>query len=306
MSGQSRVRVRRLHFFGVAVFTLALAADAQQSPSKPSPPNEQTGNSDARDDNVYLDGQGSGRGLVKKFTTNLLLDQKDIWTSPFHIHRSSAKWWILAGLGTAALIAADHPVSQALPFSGSSVNFGNAASHAGAWYTVYPAAGVMFATGRVLHDEKLEETGVLGLEALAGADIVTNVVKVVARRERPQSGDHGGHFEEGGSSFPSGHATQAWALAAVVASEYGSHKWVPYASYGYAALIDVSRVLSQEHFTSDVFVGSAIGFFVGRYVVHTQRVHREHGGSGKPTLFMPTVLPSFSPVAKTVTLAWSY
>jgi len=306
VSGRSRFGVRSLRFLWVALFVLTLAIEAQQSPSQPPSRTAQAANSDTRDDNVYLDDQSSDRGLTKKFTTNLLLDQKDIWTSPFHIHRSSAKWWILAGLGTAALIAADHPVSQALPFSGSSVNFGNAASHAGAWYTVYPAAGVMFATGRVLHNEKLEETGVLGLEALAGADMVTNVVKVVARRERPQSGDHGGHFEEGGSSFPSGHATQAWALAAVVASEYGSHKWVPYASYGYAALIDVSRVLSQEHFTSDVFVGSAIGFFIGRYVVHTQRVHREHGGSGKSTLFMPTVLPSFSPVAKTVTLAWSY
>jgi membrane-associated phospholipid phosphatase len=286
--------------------TVALAAEAQQGPLQPPPPTAQTAHSDARDDNVYLDGQGSGRGLLKKFTTNLLLDQKEIWTSPFHINHSSAKWWILAGLGTAALIAADHPVSQALPFSGTSVNFGNAASRAGQWYTVFPAAGVLFATGKAFHDEKLEETGVLGLEALADADIVTNVVKVVARRERPGAGDHGGHFEEGGSSFPSGHATQAWALAAVVASEYGGHRWVPYASYGYAALIDVSRVLSQEHFTSDVFVGSAIGFFIGRYLVHTQRVHREHFRSGKSTLFMPAVLPSFSPVAKTVTLAWSY
>jgi membrane-associated phospholipid phosphatase len=304
VSGQSRVG--RLRPLGMALFALALVTEAQQGPSRPPPPIEQAAHGDIRDDNVYLDGQSSGRGLVKKFTTNLLLDQKEIWTSPFRIHRSSAKWWILAGLGTAALIAADHPVSQALPFSGSSTNFGNAASRAGEWYTVFPAAGVLFATGKAFHDEKLEETGMLGLEALADADIVTNVVKVVARRERPGARDHGGHFEEGGSSFPSGHATQAWALAAVVASEYGSHKWVPYASYGYAALIDVSRVLSQEHFTSDVFVGSAIGFFIGRYVVHTQRIHREHVHSGKSILFTPTVSPSFSPVAKTVTLAWSY
>jgi membrane-associated phospholipid phosphatase len=290
----------------MALFALALATEAQQAPSQPPPPIEQAAHSDTRDDNVYLDGQSSGRGLVKKFTTNLLLDQKEIWTSPFRIHRSSAKWWILAGLGTAALIAADHPVSQALPFSGSSTNFGRTASRAGEWYTVFPAAGVLFATGRAFHDERLEETGVLGLQALADADIVTNVVKVAARRERPGAGDHGGHFEKGGSSFPSGHSTQAWALAAVIASEYGNHKWVPYASYGYATLIGVSRVLSQEHFTSDVFVGGAIGFFIGRYVVHTQRAHREHLRFTKSRLFTPAVSPSFSPVAKTVTLAWSY
>ena len=230
--------------------------------------------------------------LSKKFTANVLLDQKEIWTSPFRINRSSAKWWLLTGVGVAALVAADHRVSQALPFSGSSVNFGTATSRAGEWYTVFPAAGMFLATGKVLHDERLEETGILGFEALAGADIVTNVVKVVARRERPGALDHGGHFEKGGGSFPSGHSTQAWALAAVVASEYGNHKWIPYVSYGYAALISTSRVLSQEHFTSDVFVGGAIGFFIGRYVVHTQRVHREHLHSGGSRLFVPAVFPS--------------
>ena len=306
MSGRSRFGVRSLRFLWVALFVLTLAIEAQQSPSQPPSPTAQAANSDTRDDNVYLDDQSSDRGLIKKFTTNLLLDQKEIWTSPFRIHRSSAKWWILVGVGTAALIAADHPVSQALPFSGSSVNFGNAVSHAGAWYTVYPAAGVLFVAGSAFHNERLEETGVLGLQALADADIVTNVMKLVARRERPTAGDHGGHFEEGGSSFPSGHSAQAWALATVVASEYGNHKWVPYASYAYATLVGVSRVLAQEHFTSDVFVGSAIGFFIGRYVVHTQRVHRQHLHSRTSSLFTPAVSPSFSPFAKTVTITWIY
>lgn len=285
--------------FGLASACQLYAAEAQQGPS-------QLPQNDTRDRNVYLDGQTSGRGFVKKFTTNVLLDQRDIWSSPFRIRRSSAKWWILAGVGTAALIAADHRVSQALPFSGTSVNFGTAASRAGQWYTVFPAAGAFLAVGAALHDDKLEETGALGLQALVDAGVVTNVVKVVARRERPAAFDHGGHFEKGGGSFPSGHSTEAWALATVVAGEYGNHKWVPYVSYGYAALISTSRVLAQTHFTSDVFVGGAIGFFIGRYVVHTQQVHRKHLRSAKSRLFTPAVFPSFSPVAKTVTLAWTY
>jgi membrane-associated phospholipid phosphatase len=301
VSGQRRVKLRHLRLLLVALFGL-MPGYVQLFAAEPP----QTAQGDTRDRNVYLDGESSGHGLVKKFTANFLLDQKEIWTSPFRINRSSAKWWILAGVGVAALVAADHRVSQALPFSGSSVNFETAASRAGEWYTVFPAAGMFLATGKVLHDERLEETGILGFEALAGADIVTNVVKVVARRERPGALDHGGHFEEGGGSFPSGHSTQAWALAAVVASEYGNHKWIPYVSYGYAALISTSRVLAQEHFTSDVFVGGAIGFFIGRYVVHTQRVHREHLHSSGSRLFVPAVFPSLSPVAKTVTLAWIY
>lgn len=282
------------------------AAGAEQNDSQLPSQIETSSQSDARDRNIYFDGPASDRGFAKKFAANLLLDQKEIWTSPFHIRRSSAKWWIFAAAGTAALIAADHPVSQALPFSGASVNFGTSASRAGEWYSVFPAAAGFLTAGMALQNKKLEETGALSLQALIDADIVTNVVKVVARRERPAGGDHGGHFEKGGSSFPSGHSTQAWTLAAVVASEYGNHRWVPYVSYGYAALISTSRLLAQEHFTSDVFVGGVIGFFIGQYVVHTQRVHRQHAPFVNSRLFTPTVLPSFSPVAKTVTLCWTY
>lgn len=286
----------------LSILALAIAATSTsswcQTPDQQSP--------DARDTNVYVGPQASDRPFVKKFAVNFLLDQKDIWTSPFHIHRSSARWWILAGVGTAALLAADHPVSQALPTTGSSVRFGTDASRAGQWYSVFPAGGALLGIGLLSHNAKLEETGALSLQAVADADIVVNVVKVVARRQRPLNGDRGGHFEKGGSSFPSGHSTQAWALATVLATEYGDHKWVPYASYGYAALISTSRVLAQAHFTSDVFVGGAIGFFIGRYVVRTQRTHGAHLAPLHGHLMTPAVMPSFSPESHTVALAWNY
>ncbi len=261
---------------------------------------------DLRDSDVYVGPQSSDRPFIKKFVGNVLLDQKEIWTSPFHIHRSSAKWWILAGVGTAALLAADHPVSQALPMGGTAVRFGTDASKAAQWYSVFPAGGALLGIGFLSHDSKLEETGALSLQALADAGIVTDVLKIAARRQRPDQGDHGGHFEKGGSSFPSGHSTEAWALATVLATEYGDHKWVPYASYGYAVLISTSRVLAQAHFTSDVFVGGAIGFFVGRYVVRTQRVHGAHSTPLHGRLLTPAVMPSFSRQAQTMALAWSY
>ncbi|HEX4165508.1 MAG TPA: phosphatase PAP2 family protein [Bryobacteraceae bacterium] len=259
---------------------------------------------DARDRNAYIGAPKPGRPFVKKFVANFLLDQKDIWTSPFHINQSSAKWWALTGAGTAILLAIDHPVSQALPTHGESVDFGTAASRAGQWYTVFPAAGALLGAGWVFHDDKLVETGALSLQALADADLVANVFKVVARRQRPLDGDRGGHFEKGGSSFPSGHSTQAWALASVIADEYGNHKWVPFVSYGYAVIISASRVAAQEHFTSDVFVGAAVGFFVGRYVVRTQRIHREHLSQGHSRLYIPTVLPTVTTSALTLNLSW--
>ncbi len=45
--------------------------------------------------------------LEKQFFKNILRDQKAIWTSPFHLQGSDARWLAPLGLGTAALIATD-------------------------------------------------------------------------------------------------------------------------------------------------------------------------------------------------------
>ena len=280
------------------------SAEGGQTPAQTVQTPGQVG-TDSRDPNVYIGQQPSPRSFARKFTANFLLDQKDIWTSPFRIDKSSAKWWIFAGVGTFSLIAADHEIAQALPQNGPVVNFGKQASRAGEWYTVFPVAAGFYASGLVTHDKKLIETGALSLEALASADVVTIGLKAAVRRERPNEGDHGGHFEKGGSSFPSGHSTQAWALATVLADEYGNHKWVPYVSYGYATLVSTSRLLAQDHFSSDVFVGGAIGFFIGRYVVRTQRVHHNHLTGIPSKLLSAAVTPSFSPVQKSVALTWT-
>ena len=44
------------------------------------------------------------------------------------------------------------------------------------------------------------------------------------------------------------------------------HLWVPYASYGLASVVAASRISGQKHWVSDIFVGSTIGFLIGRYV----------------------------------------
>ncbi len=246
------------------------------------------------------------RPLVSDLVKDVLRDQRDIWTSPFHIDRENALPWIIVPAVTAGLIAGDHRLSQAIPFAGSSNTVGTDLSRAGQWYSVLPAAGLFWGAGYFMHDPKLEETGVSGLEAVLDASIVTEVTKVVARRQRPRDGDHGGHFEKGGSSFPSGHSTEAWAIASVVASEYSDHRWVPVAAYTYAAGVSVARLLAQEHFSSDVFVGGAIGFFVGRYVVRTHRGYAELRRARRFTSWMPSVQPDFGPGEKNVELAWAF
>jgi len=45
--------------------------------------------------------------LEREFFKNILRDQKAIWTSPFHLGRTDAKWLMPSGIGLMALITTD-------------------------------------------------------------------------------------------------------------------------------------------------------------------------------------------------------
>ena len=103
------------------------------------------------------DAPRSFTSLVEGSVKDVLLDQRDIWTSPFHINRQTALPWILVGGTTAVLLAVDHPVSRAIPFSGTPNTVGTDISRFGQWYTVVPAGAAIFGAGWLSHDPKLTE-----------------------------------------------------------------------------------------------------------------------------------------------------
>jgi membrane-associated phospholipid phosphatase len=233
---------------------------------------------------------------TKQLAVDVLKDQKAIWLSPFRMKKQDAKWWVTFGIATAALIAADHPISEQLPNRGTAVDAGSNISRTGQYYSVYPFALGMWVAGYKWQDKKLAKTGALSAQALIDAAIVANVLKEVARRDRPLEGDGGGHFEKGGASFPSGHSIEAWSLATVVAKRYGNHKWVPWVAYAYAAAVSGGRVAARQHFPSDVLAGGAMGYFIGRYVAE-----KDEKKSG---FRAPTVTPLLSRSQVGVALRW--
>jgi hypothetical protein len=118
--------------------------------------------------------------LGKKLMGNLLLDQKEIWTSPFHMHKKKAKWWIGLGAVTAALVATDHHTSTLFENSRGQVAWGNNISTIGASYTLIPLVAGFYGYGVLRNDAKSREVGVLGTEALLDSLIVVEVLKPIA------------------------------------------------------------------------------------------------------------------------------
>jgi membrane-associated phospholipid phosphatase len=75
-----------------------------------------------------------------------------------------------------------------------------------------------------------------------------------------------GNFTNRGG-FPSGHTASAFAVATIVSGRYPKHRWLPYVAYGVAGALSLSRLPTQAHFPSDIFIGAAMGYSIGRFVV---------------------------------------
>jgi hypothetical protein len=216
-------------------------------------------------------GQPPLRELPEQLLTNVWHDQKPIWTSPFHLdHARTLKWLGFTALA-ATLVATDRRTEHLLPNTKGQVSAGNSISKLGATYTLIPEAAGLYFYGLAGHDRRAQETGFLGGEALADAALVVEVLKFAARRNRPNAATRPGDFFQGGASFPSGHSIATFALASVVAREYGKqHKWVPWLAYGVAGVVGAARFTGRQHYASDVLAGGAMGFFIGEFVFDTR------------------------------------
>jgi undecaprenyl-diphosphatase len=147
-------------------------------------------------------------------------------------------------------------------------------------WILYPAAALFLLTSAVafLVRWKLMRTMLWQFSALYGfifagvavPGLISSALKGIVGRGRPQYFDQYGTLHFGPNwndwtlqSFPSGHATTAFALAAVIG--FVSPRWF-YPGLAVAAGIAVSRVSLGVHYPSDVLAGALLGL-VGAYLV---------------------------------------
>jgi membrane-associated phospholipid phosphatase len=215
----------------------------------------------------------------KNLPERILHDQKEIWLFPVAL--AHGKYWVptlVVTAGTAGLIAAD---PHAMPYFRShagnldDVNDVFDGTITSAEIGIVPLA--LLAGGAIRHDAYATKTGLLAGEAYANATILDLAIKVVTMRKRPSDVAAGAPFNDTffnrgkssvlGSSFPSGHAVQAFSVATVVANRYRNHRWVPWVAYGLATAISLSRVTTLKHFPSDIFVGAVLGYATTQFTV---------------------------------------
>jgi membrane-associated phospholipid phosphatase len=156
----------------------------------------------------------------------------------------------------------------------------------GAEYSFVVLAG--FEVTSLLDDDDVRAHAVVvdGLSStLIASGIITPVLKYSIGRVRSNSTYATYQFKpfSNNASFPSGHATQAFAVASVIAADYPEW-WVQVVAYGAAGVVGLARIEQNAHFVSDVVAGAIIGTVVGRAVVARHNKAMPHGMTVAPLI----------------------
>jgi membrane-associated phospholipid phosphatase len=210
---------------------------------------------------------------------NILKDQAAIWSSPVRVRGSNLAYLVPIGLATTLAITTDHQIMSSSKLNDPSLNSQATTASNGLLGGFVVAPVLIYGLGHIHHDDHATETGTLAGEAMVDSLVVDEVLKAATMRERPTlDGAKGKFFQTSvglDSSFPSTHSIVAWSSAAVIASEY-TGPMTQIAAYGLATSVSLTRVLARQHFPSDVIVGSAVGWLVGRYVFHKRSKFAEN------------------------------
>ena len=133
--------------------------------------------------------------------------------------------------------------------------------------------GGLYLGGRLAKDNRLAGTSLTAAKAFIVSAVGAGIIKQITHRHRPYQDDIPDYANWDGpfssieyTSLPSGHATAAFSMATVYAMEYSSTIWVPVLAYTLAAGTAVSRLYDNDHWASDVVIGSALGFVTGRFM----------------------------------------
>ncbi|NIM58096.1 MAG: phosphatase PAP2 family protein [Candidatus Aminicenantes bacterium] len=210
--------------------------------------------------------------LNKEFLQNFGSDFVDVLVSP--------KNWkgkdflnLSAVIGTGLLLyAVDQDIQQWVQDhrSSSSEDIFKAVTHLGDGVVLLGFMTALYVSGEVSDTNSLRKTALLSLESWVTTGIIVRGLKSVVGRARPWTGESSHSFHpfstrSSFASFPSGHASSAFAVAAVIADQ-AKKVYIDILAYSLATLVAISRVHIDKHWASDVLVGSAIGYFVGKKI----------------------------------------
>lgn len=142
---------------------------------------------------------------------------------------------------------------------------------------LYPAilVGGFYVQGLASGNIKSRQIALGATQSFIVAGIGSQILKHLFHRHRPYQDMPPNHSLWEGpfgglqyTSFPSGHTITAFSLAAFFSSVYKDKLWVQFVSYGLASGAALQRMYDNKHWSSDVFIGAALGWAIGKSVYY--------------------------------------
>jgi hypothetical protein len=203
---------------------------------------------------------------------------KLLWSDTGAVLTAPAHWnemdWMCAGFAAAGIGAAaslDNAIKdnvQAHRTAGQD-RFLNQYQNLGAAWS-FGVIGAFEIWGEAGSNTTAKDTAMDALTAsIIGPGLIGTSLKYAVGRVRPNTASNAFEFKpfSNNQSFPSGHASQAFAVATAIAENYPVW-WVQTLCYGGAGLVGYARIEQNAHYASDVVAGALLGWAVARTVVH--------------------------------------
>lgn len=262
-------------YLGAILFSFPVHAESLSPPPPQTATENQTTPAQPDEKAAGVDASDSDFDKVNlKYIKSYAVDTGKIMASPL---RWETKDWLKVGLvlgGTSSLFLIDQKVNNFAqkhqnPVASKVADVGN---FIGNPPYMYPSLGAFYLYGYLADDSKARRASLLAIESLTISGVITSGIKMLARRHRPNTGHlsskwDGPSFTSNNVSFSSGHTSSAFAVATVFAEEYKDNAYVPPIAYGLATLTGLSRIYSNEHWSSDAFFGAAVGYLVSKAVL---------------------------------------
>jgi len=198
---------------------------------------------------------------------NVLEDAEDVIKSPLRIPETVEPGGLLRRrstyltlLGAGALFGATFALDQSTRARVGHMPSGTANNLEtfGEW-PVYASALVLYGYGLTEADSRARRFALTDAEGIGVAAVLTAILQPAFGRGRPR--DHRGHadFFSGGTSFPSGHATPAFAGAAGVSEYFGNAWYASIPAYTAATAVGFGRIGHDAHWLSDIAASAVFG-----------------------------------------------
>jgi len=224
-------------------------------------------------------------------------DVKAYVTSPLHW---DGRDWLYFGGSLAAIAAAHHYDDQVrthFTTGNYASNLTNSSSSEGK--DALPAVAVVGATwlyAGLINDSAGHREAASMVESAVLSCATGFVLRVAVGRERPNETDDANQWRAGSNSFPSLHATGAFAIGTVLAeSGNDDYRWIRRVlGYGLGAATSYERLRHNAHWLSDTVAGAALGMSTAHFVMNRRGGPASYAGNLSVTPITGGAMLTFS------------